>query len=73
MNKFAKARSVMGSILSDDFGLYIGYHSNVSCLLQDSHNVDKDEADEMADHILSLVFSIPPKQEISDRCCAGGG
>ncbi len=64
MNKFAKARETMGKHLSKDFELYFSYYANVACLLQDRYGVEGPRSNEMAESILGLIFSIPPREKI---------
>ena len=64
MTKFQEAREMMGKMLAEDEGLYQGYQANVAMLLHDKHGItDMEKRNKAADDILSLIFSIPLKQE----------
>ena len=62
MSDFADARQIMANELMNDEGLYIAYRANVAMLLHDHHGITSVlERNKAADDILSLIFSIPPK------------
>ena len=68
MNKFKKARQVMGDTLQEDDDLYQGYQANVAMLLHDRYGItDYEKRNEAADEILSLIFSIPPTLKEKDE------
>ena len=66
INKFAKARKLMGETLLKDETLYIAYQSNIAMLLHDEQDrnnntpidyKDYDNRNEIAKKIISLIFS----------------
>ena len=63
MTQFAEAKQVMAEFLSKDEGLYISYQANIAMLLHDRHGItDYEKRNAAADEILSLIFSLPPKE-----------
>jgi len=59
-NKFAEARMVMSRHLSKDEGLYITYKSNIAMYIYDHSKLGRQECNDLADELISLIWSIPP-------------
>jgi len=63
MKLFAKARQLMSETLMENEELYLTYQAHVSWLLHDKYGItNKTLMNQAADDILSLLFSIPPKE-----------
>ena len=74
MTQFQEARQIMGDTLVKDEGLHHGYRANVAMLLHDQYGItDYETRNKAADDILSLIFSLPPKQESKGKPIYCGG